>query len=335
MLTFVQMFRIFFSHLTTSIAEMEVYLCDHTTHRDLIPTDSKQLPAFKTLADKANEALIGGIAGSSTAAAAKGKAKGKKRKKAAEKEEGGPGSAEFFLQKLGVELVNFGHRWRTLFELMPLFPFTRDNRTAKDRGERMLTMSGLSWNPKSQNKTRDWGNIVAAITIETIVVESYREDLLQSCSGACTIREEAYAYFLSHAVEHYKRANMTSRPEMVTEWVFADAYNLDVGARGGKQYNSADLRKYLDTAHATTTRMKKDPIRTWVEGIEKNKLLWSSDDGAGKGSVETLAHHCISTLAHVSQLFRVSDLPTHRHERLVIVSFRSCIATQDGSTMGN
>jgi hypothetical protein len=82
--------------------------------------------------------------------------------------------------------------------------------------------------------------------------------------------------------------------------MFADGFAaVDEGDSQTKHYDPITLKKDLDTAHETMTRNLHDPVRAFVEGLEKNKLLLCFDQSMGKNKIETLAHHCISALAQV------------------------------------
>jgi hypothetical protein len=293
------MFRLFFSHLGTTIPAIEVYLCERPNHRDLIPIEAKGLLEFKTLAETAEKSIIQPVQ-------PKKKKKASKKKVDVEQVDDDDdvqetGSAGDLVLKLGWNFDKYALQWRKVYNLMSLHALSRSNRVAKNRGERILVMSGLTWNSNSRNKPRDFGHIASAIALESAFIEFYREDLLVSCSGARVFRKEAHQFFLSVALTHHKQRDLGSPPEMVTEWEFADGIPPDlVSSDATEHYDPVALRKELDTAHATFTRTSRDPVRAFVIAIEKNKLLLAADPNAKKGSIESIAHHCISTLADVS-----------------------------------
>jgi hypothetical protein len=297
---------LFFSHLSTTIPAIEVYLSERVTYRDLMPTDTKELAVFKAIADKAESSIILPLAPK----------RGRKKKVVKDLDAGAleSGPAADLIAKLGWDLDKFGLEWRTNKTVMDVRVFARPHRVARRRGERLIVMSGLTWNSDSQNKPRDFSPIISAFTLETAFVELYREDLLLACFGARLLRKQAHKMFLEVTMVHHKQGHLGSEPELVMEWEFTDAFPIDIGSKEMEHYDPVALRKDLDAAHATVTRSKRDPVRAFVVALEKNKLLLASDPKAKKGSIESLAHDCITTLAHVSR-------PTPSHLPLTFSSF--------------
>jgi hypothetical protein len=202
-------------------------------------------------------------------------------------------------------------------------PFKRPHRVSERTGERLLVMSGLSWNLDSHNKSRDYNNVVAAVTLETALVESYRVDLLTACPGAHALRKVMQEYLLTIASPYHKTHPVSGALQSIEEWAFPDGIPLDVGTCGGRLYDAEELRKQmneLNLASATTTgsKGKGNTVLKTIEYLEKNPLLWCSDPKAKYGSVETLAHHCISTLSHVSQSFIIHMSPETPHALMFI-----------------
>ncbi len=213
--------------------------------------------------------------------------------------------AEKVIWSLNWNPINFAHEWRMNRRLMSLETFSRSNRVYHRRGERVLVMSGQSWNADTHSAARDWSNVLAAITLETALLESYRFDLLKACPGACALRKEMKEFFLSIATPFHKKHPTTGVTERTIEWDFPDGIPFTIGTCGGRLYDPDDLRKQLRGMNPTAVRSKakRNNVRTTIEYLEKNKFLWASDPDAPYGSVETLAHQCISTLADVCQPF--------------------------------
>lgn len=225
----------------------------------------------------------------------------------------------------------------------------------------MLVMSGLSWNIASKARDRDWAPTVAAITLETALVEFYREKMLKKCSGACRLREDIEGYFLSIGTVHHWLHPSTGEGIVEVSWTFPDGYpsvqptppvqpvqpaqpvqpiqpvqpvqpvkpvqsvpevsstpdaadarssrkiHADVSLRR-KIYDAAVIKKDLNQVNVANTTIrgskgKPKSVLTGIDGLTKNKLLWSSEPGVSSGTLETLAYHCISALSNVSDLF--------------------------------
>jgi len=276
-----QIFTLFFSHLTTSITAIDVYLTKNPTLRDHVPPD---LADFGTLYD--NTLKSQGLAEEANIASGQGP----------------ESEAATLVRSLNFTLTQYVHEWGANLNAMGRKSFEREHRTSDRKGERMLVMSGLTWNPKSQSKRRDWHNVVSAITLETGLVDSYRGALLEACPGACAIREEMLVYLRSISMPYYITDPVTSEPKKTQDWMFPDGIAHTVSTSGNRPYDPDLLRKEHNAAKATDAMItgKRDGVHTLIEGLRKNKLLWSSDSDAKKGTLETLAHHCLEALAHVS-----------------------------------
>lgn len=224
-----------------------------------------------------------------------------------------------FIKSLGWSLTRFECEWRTNFQLMATPEFDRSHRLAERRGARMLVMSGLTWNNDSHAHNRDWTTTVAAITLETGLVELYRERLLRNCRGVLTLRDEIQEYFMTITAYHHVKVTRGAPSRMVKDWEFPDGYGLPEGLRTGtstgtdtgvgagalreEDFNSGDLRKKLDEVHPTKEKSRgrgkgsrEDP--SIIEDLFKSKLLQCSDPNQ-TGSMETLAYHCVEFLHRV------------------------------------
>jgi hypothetical protein len=209
--------------------------------------------------------------------------------------------AERLIRSLGWEPVHFVYEWGSNKSLMGL-SYKQSHRSAKRRGERMLVMSGQEWNKASKDTDRDWPNIATAMTFETAIVESYRGDLVMSCSGVCALRKEMEVFFLSVASSYFHSHPTTGDAEKRLEWSFPDGIESSVGPSQPKSYDPDQQRKDLLKANPTAGMMAKNKRNTMiftVETLEKNPFLWCSDPDVPHGTVETLARHCIDALAQV------------------------------------
>ena len=221
------------------------------------------------------------------------------------------------IRSLGWVPIKFAYEWRSNHGLMKLEKYDQKHRSSPRRGERMLVMSGLEWNKSSHAQSRDWTNVIAAITIETLLVESYRFDILKACSGVCALRRDMRNFFLSIATYYHERHSTTGHVMLRVKWEFPDGISDDIGPSEPKTYEAEKQRKDLLTVNPSTAIQggtKRTGMKFIVETLQKNPLLWSSDPEVSHGTVETLAHNCINTLAQVRSLRspeRTRPCPAH------------------------
>jgi hypothetical protein len=303
------MFTLFFSHLTTSITEVDIFLSAHKTARDRV----MDLVGFKTFYDKAQLSMT-------TAT------KERKKKKPEDTEKHDEGDAAYqndlagyivsvpsrqmhdpenIIKSLGWNIPRYVHEWGSNYKIMGFKPFNRDYRVANRRGERMLVMSGLDWNLDTRNAKRDWPNTASAITVETALVESYREDLLLECPGASALREEIRAHFVKIAHPHNINHPSTGLVDQVYLWEFPDGFATPVGIRSDRVYVPEVMRDDLNRhkPQPKSKDKKRDAIQVTITSLVKNKYLTSSHSTASSGVLETLAYQCIKSLAHVSEQY--------------------------------
>lgn len=169
----------------------------------------------------------------------------------------------------------------------------------------MLVMSGLDWNLDTRNAKRDWPNTASAITVETALVESYREDLLLECPGASALREEIRAHFVKIAHPHNINHPSTGLVDQVYLWEFPDGFATPVGIRSDRVYVPEVMRDDLNRhkPQPKSKDKKRDAIQVTITSLVKNKYLTSSHSTASSGVLETLAYQCIKSLAHVSEQY--------------------------------
>jgi hypothetical protein len=182
------------------------------------------------------------------------------------------------------------------FDVLETKKFERTHRLSARLGTRLLTMSGLPWNPDSQNRPRDWFGLTSAVTIEIALVENYRKDLIHSCPGARVLRTDLRKLFSSHASRH----NVDGQPGGIYVWEFADNIASEDATWADASYTMKTLSAKWEKSKASVVRDNKDPIASIVQQLERNKFLQCSDPNSVSGTVETRAHKLISALAEVS-----------------------------------
>lgn len=294
---------------------MNIYLNFNRTARDRIPKD---LSSFKQLYDKVEKDLV----------VAKKRLSQKNLRSVQDEDDSDEDEdyhkalavcmectpekditdAEKIITSLNWSLVKFEYEWRKNRQVMRsqrTKTFTGLHRVSKRIGERLLVMSGLTWNIDSRSMDRDWVTTITAITLETGIVGTYRKDLLMSCPGACLLRKEIQEYLKSIAIRYLKNNPTDHSIQSFIEWEFPDGIPLDIGTCGGKHYDPSVLRKELDESNSTGARSKgkHDVVHRSIQSLAKNKLLWSSEPDVENGTLETLAYHCLSTLSHVGYSF--------------------------------
>jgi hypothetical protein len=305
------LFTILFSHLTTTIVEISICLARMGIKREGAP---RSLTGFKKLRDKVEGGMTRAVS---------------RRAKELEKTQGQATQAaddevvyqnelatyltievskdteesEAFIKTLGWNLIRLNEEYKRNLGLMGLNKFNREHRLSLRRGERMLVMSGLSWNTESRSSERDWGATVMAVVLETAVVESYRETVLRTSNGAYDLRREIREYMKSIAMTHFAWHPTTGSHHQEKSWEFPDGFEAPRTTKENGPFNAATMRKNLDQAIPLggMSRRKKNGLRTQIENLYKNKYLWASRSGASSGTMETLAYHCIQQLWKVSE----------------------------------
>jgi hypothetical protein len=337
------MFTMFFSHLTTSIAEIDVYLTKNKTGRERVETINR----FNDLVTKAK-----GNVADQKKPGAKGKKveeKGKKppaqekknvkgdkndsdtdsqKDSSTQEEDAGDGStnnkakakkkssgssnpfkdAESILISLDSSVKEYVFIWRYILELMPIKQedYDYENRLASRLGERLLVMSGLDWNRGSRSRGRDWHKINSAITLETIFVNSYRQDLLKACPGACVLRDEMRDYFVSIAKAHHiPDPSRKGATKVVRKWDFPDQIPTPAEAREiglEKTYDPEEMERntnQVKPSQAAKDKGKQDPIQRAIDAVISNKLLWSSRSDVPQGTLESVMYPAVALMAKV------------------------------------
>jgi hypothetical protein len=300
---------IFFSNLTTRIADVEIQLLGLNVKRNVMTGLS--FADLKAFYDNTHKEMGKGLKQS-----AKGRAIREEEEDALyEKALSGDldtditldmSPTEKMIRTLGWNPIRFAYEWRSNDSLMGLEDFKQSHRSSKRMGERMLVMSGHPWNPKSHAPERDWNNINGAVTLETAIVLSYRHDLIMSCPGVRALRKEMEEFFLTIATPYFYKHPTTGKLDRKLEWSFPDGIECDEESSTGpskpKSYDPDQQRKELAKANPSAgmkPQIKRTTVKFTVETLEKNPFLWCYEPEVATGTLETLAHHCINTLAQV------------------------------------
>jgi hypothetical protein len=252
-----------FAHLTTSIAQIAVYLYSVPTNRDV-----PNLEEIQRFMDKSqNERVVEGANVEDPDQVAEMRSVGR------------------YLARFNMDILKFCSKFNKTIKLMKI-GFDRGDRMSDDLKTRLLAMSGLSWNAASKNNTRDWGQVAIAATLEPHIIRLYKSEMLRECKGASALRKEIRTYLIGIA----RRG-----------WCFADNLPHDEDEDEVLDYDPVTLRKKLQTAYEKGPKGKKDPVLALVEMLESCPLLHCSDPSPGVASqtVESLAELCISRLIRV------------------------------------
>lgn len=317
------MYRIFFDHLSSSLALVSIYTNLNQINRDL-PLLRDFQPILVKL-DKWRQKQL--QQGKKDATLAKGKGKGKGNDKSqspddAGLEAGGIGAAvasqEGGSQAQGYKLGSAASKYISRFEpdesafiidmgrTMDIMENTlnRNMRTSEDLKTRLISVSGMSWNAISKSPVRNWGQLIVAATLEPHIILSYRPGMFAEIQEARVMRKQLRDYFLKITKPQYTYVDDEQVSEVV--WSFVDGMYDGSGKAPGpaKSLDAPSIYRELKIARARGSRIaKKDPVRSFVETIERNHLLCCLDEDEDAKTVETLASNCISILVYVSCLF--------------------------------
>lgn len=210
------------------------------------------------------------------------------------------GGSKSFLGRFDLDPSKFYFEVDRAVKMMEGAPFNRPNRTSKRLIERVLVMSGLSWNQESRNKPRDWTGVAISAALETEIIRSYRADMLKTCKSACALRKAFHDYFNDFVTTWYPPVFNGEQSVGVSEWSFADNIPVNVGECDGKGYDSDALKKELQAVHEAVSKDKKHPGAVFVASAEKNLHFRCLKPGVERGTIETFAHFLITGLLYVS-----------------------------------
>jgi hypothetical protein len=276
-----KIFKLFFRHLKTAISQMALYLVTIPTARD-IPVNLSAFDALVKAMRKATEATS---------------SKSKKGKdKAVDVEDAMVATSEL-LEVVGWSHDKFFYSYRKLLSFMNSnYPFKSEHRLNPDLGTVLVTTSGLTWNPDSQNKVRDYNNIAIVATLETAIIPAYRKDLLRHCVLACAMRRDMHETMTDCASPSRRQ---TADRVMSKVWFFPDGippeFEEDAGLSDGSKEMIHPDTMYADVeqVHLADAKKKKDTVTNLIMGLLKNSLLLCREPGVAPGTVESSAYHHI------------------------------------------
>ena len=298
------MFKLFFTHLTTAITEIELYFARVMTVRD-IPVDLK---SFQRLVDVARNMEKAVAKSSKKSKVAKGKKKASVQEDSdndsdAYNDLGPKGTTATLLEMFNIDENGFLQDYNKMYRNLGIKkPYDREYRVNAHLGVRLLAMSGLEWNTETKSKYRDQAHIAIAAALEYRIIKNYRSELLLGCRFARKMRAAIKEYMASVAAVHEKRSSSRVGETVgIKEWSFPDNISTE-----GDEDDDADapcdaefLRKTLDNTLAAKAQRKKDPIASIVTQLLNNPLLHSSQPGVPNGSVEIVAYQFVMALSQV------------------------------------
>lgn len=218
-----------------------------------------------------------------------------------------------FLEVVGMSETEFIEAYGACFSIMGEKHITGKERLSKVLAQRILAISGLSWNVESKNRARDWERYASAAAGETALVQMYRKKLLIACAPARALRKDLHDLFLSWASQR-TQIMLGSQPGLQTlkRWEFAD--NIYIAEEEIDEPHP-DLEPYPDfskmraewgaslgTGKASKKKdgkVQKDSIDGMLGMLKSNKYLHCSDPEASLGTLESLSAFAISILGHV------------------------------------
>lgn len=272
----------FFDHLRTSIADIELNLSNNRALQELRnhPVDftewkkiTERLTKKKELADKAKKAQ----GHSQTQSQAEGSISSRVRNKKSDtqsvtfEKDGGNNSdkegsddeldsdnstirkqnAESLLRKLKLKEAEFFDEWSMNMAHMKLFPFDdKTHRISARMNTRLITVGGLIWNTDSKNYGRDWSGTATAATLEALFIVTYRPTLLNTkkCEGACILRRAIFDTLAKFSTQ-VSKATDDNRFTLESEWAFPDGMEIKVeddNDDGGQQPIDVDVADTID-----------------------------------------------------------------------------------------
>lgn len=243
-----QIYRVFFAHLTTSIADIQLYLFKHESLRKLT-VNFKQ---FKVIMDRLSAERDSAKSREVSSSAKKGSKRSTSMPSKGHPSDAfdalrmddddninqsnlvgnnaasGSNDATLLLRKLNVTEREFFIDWVDNLHHMKEFPFNlKEHRVSPRLQDRLLTLGGLIWNVDSQSTNRDWSNIASAAAIEALIIRSYRPALLQfdNSKGACALRTSLLDLLKINST-CVSRTNALGKGIFHPEWFFADSMEI-------------------------------------------------------------------------------------------------------------
>lgn len=234
-------------------------------------------------------------------------------------------SISSFLEKVDWNIQTFVKEYRANIVFMNAKNncYDRMQRVDKRLGQRLVVMSGLTWNLDSKKHYRDWLHVGLCATLETAIIPTYRTDLLapDACHGARALRSRFVDYFTTIVlpfVDTFSGFQPGTPDASSVLWTFADGIHVAPSPAHPKVYDPNTVHQALQSIQVSAAASKKDPILALVEFLEKNKYLHCSDEDAAPGTVEASAHYHITALINVSSPFPSSPPSPFPHIKLFL-----------------
>jgi hypothetical protein len=289
------MFRTFFAHLRTTITNMDIYLNDHVMDRDMKVT----LAEFKkTVENYRSEQKNGGKSTVRVSADVLA-------------------DCEEVLITLGISVSQFVADCTELAIIMGERPREYSRRADKVDAVRVIATSGIEWNPKSQNKQRDYMMASMAAKLESLLVAKYRTQLIKTCPGVAVMRKELSKYFHEIAKGNMVLATgdqpSIAKPVSKKTWFFADMIEVDEQPADTTQYDAKAMEVKLTSSHNNFEGRKDDKITSFLTPLIKCPYLACQEEGVKKGTLETSAYHLIGALSRVRRFVARTDLSASLH----------------------
>jgi hypothetical protein len=277
---FCKICTLLFSHLTTSVVDIDIHLMEADVK---LRGPDVDLAAFKRLLDPKQKAA----AQSDDTPAQAADARGRALEAAAE-----------VLSRIDLTPAAFDAIVKKLVGKMHVAPGNPDYRThrcSEFLPFRFASASALIWNHDSRAKNRDWSLAATALAIEAGYIPTYRDTLVQECRGARVLRKAIYDVFLSVAERTVLDAAPDDSVTYLSTWSFPDNLPLaDVPLLSSPE-PLASLRSRWELARGQFEDGIRDPAFALIRQLERNKYLQSTI----QGSVEAVAHFHITALAEV------------------------------------
>jgi hypothetical protein len=223
--------------------------------------------------------------------------------------------ALLFIEDLNMTIEIFEHRCTQVVQKMSGNSKAYEIRMHDDFEMRLIATSGLHWNLESKNQSRDYLLAASAAVLETHFVPLYRPELLASCMGAGLLRKELSDYLMSIARPIHLEvkadekagedagANAGEEEEIEgttkQEWEFPDRLESEAKAlRKGFSEQEVDAITSKLTSSNTNAKENEEILRI-INKLLKCQLLWCTEKGVAKGTLETLAYRLIMGLSDV------------------------------------
>lgn len=204
-----------------------------------------------------------------------------------------------FLSRVSWDSAALVKNTKTVLGLMDTSSFTQDQRLSADLGTRLISMSAFSWNQQgSQSKSRDFGLIAIASTLEVAIIPLYRKELILRSAGAAELRRAIFSLFGTASLPRFPDAGADG---YVQEWAFADNIPLPIASTLSVVRDYDVLTARWEAAHSGGSAFQ-DPALSLLNSLRKNKYLFCSSPGVADGTLETLAHDHINSLVGVCRV---------------------------------